>query len=92
MTNSTQSAFRVARLAVLNAAWVILLTANTRIVNAHFSTNVAMVAISQIFVSFGYFTLVKNIQNAGTWVDKISYCCGGAAGAVSGVILTWWVR
>jgi hypothetical protein len=69
-----------------------MLTINSRVVNAHFSTNFAVVALSQVFVSIGYFTIVKNIQGARGWRAKLLYGGGGSIGAVLGVIATQAIR
>ena len=79
---------RRAQLAAMNATWVLMLTINSRIVNARHSLNFSLIAFSQILIAFGYFTIVKSIQHSESLWDKVAFCVGGAAGAVVGVLIT----
>lgn len=80
------------KLAGMNAVWVLLLTLNSRIVNMHPLPNLGLVVLSQMLVAAGFFTILKAIQIANTFTDKIAYMAGGGIGACGGVLLTSWIR
>jgi len=80
------------QLLALNATWVLILTVNSRVVNAHAQTNLAIIATSQIVVSAGYFAIVKQIHASSTWAHRVAYCVGGALGGVLGVVVTHGIR
>jgi len=45
-----------------------------------------------MLVAAGFFTILKAIQIANTFTDKIAYMAGGGIGACGGVLLTSWIR
>jgi len=51
-----------------------------------------LVIVSQLLLAFGYYTIVKSIQEAHTVWNKCGYCAGGAAGACIGVLITQAIK
>jgi len=76
------------KIAALNGLWVVIVTVNSRIINAHLHQDIVLVCVSQIAVSFAYFSLVKGIQHAHSLTEKLAYCGGGVVGAALGVFVT----